>query len=104
LSTSWEQAVRTHPVDKLLQQHRYKSAAGLLQLVRFYSKTLHQQHQTLVQKDIHGCNPSEMKSLQCHLGTRLSDALRTHGPNSCTWFDLCFHKLLMTNVEKPSQL
>jgi hypothetical protein len=32
LSTSWEQAVRTHPVDKLLEQHCYKSAAGLLQL------------------------------------------------------------------------
>jgi hypothetical protein len=28
--------VRTHPVDKLLEQHCYKSAAGLLQLVRFY--------------------------------------------------------------------
>jgi hypothetical protein len=27
LSTSWEQAVRTHPVNKLLEQHRYKSAA-----------------------------------------------------------------------------
>jgi uncharacterized membrane protein len=36
LSTSWEQAVRTHPVDKLLEHHCYKSAAGLLQLVRFY--------------------------------------------------------------------
>jgi hypothetical protein len=36
LSTSWEQAVRTHPVDKLLEQHCNKSAAGLLQLVRFY--------------------------------------------------------------------
>jgi hypothetical protein len=36
LSTSWEQAVRTHPVDKLLEQHCYKSAAGLLQLVHFY--------------------------------------------------------------------
>ena len=34
LSTSWEQA--GHPVDKLLEQHCYKSAAGLLQLVRFY--------------------------------------------------------------------
>jgi hypothetical protein len=28
LSTSWEQAVRTYPVDKLLEQHCYKSAAG----------------------------------------------------------------------------
>jgi hypothetical protein len=28
--------VRTHPVDKLLEQHCYTSAAGLLQLVRFY--------------------------------------------------------------------
>ena len=37
LSTSWEQAVRTHPVDKLLEQHCYKSAAGLLQLVCFYT-------------------------------------------------------------------
>jgi hypothetical protein len=36
LSTSWEQAVRTYPVDKLLEQHCYKSAAGLLQRVCFY--------------------------------------------------------------------
>jgi hypothetical protein len=36
LSTSLEQAVRTHSVGKLLEQHYYKSAAGLLQLVRFY--------------------------------------------------------------------
>jgi hypothetical protein len=36
LSTSWEQAVRTHPVDKLLEQHCYKSDVGLLQPVRFY--------------------------------------------------------------------
>jgi hypothetical protein len=36
LSTSWEQAVLTHPDDKLLEQHCYMSAAGLLQLVRFY--------------------------------------------------------------------
>ena len=27
--------MRTHPVDKLLEQHCYKSAAGLLQFVRF---------------------------------------------------------------------
>jgi hypothetical protein len=26
LTTSWEQAVRTHPDDKLLEQHCYKSA------------------------------------------------------------------------------
>ena len=32
--------MRTHPVDKLLEQHCYKSAAGLLQLVRFYVCTL----------------------------------------------------------------
>jgi hypothetical protein len=32
----WEQVVGTHPVDKLLERHCYKSAAGLLQLVRFY--------------------------------------------------------------------
>ena len=37
LSTSWEQAVPTHPVDKLLEQHCYKFVlASLLQLVRFY--------------------------------------------------------------------
>jgi hypothetical protein len=36
LSTSWEQAVRTHLVDKLLERYCYMSAAGLLQLVRFY--------------------------------------------------------------------
>ena len=36
LSTSCQQAVRTHPVDKLLEQHCYKSAAGLLQRVHFY--------------------------------------------------------------------
>ena len=28
--------MRTHPVDKLLEQHCYKPAAGLLQLVHFY--------------------------------------------------------------------
>ena len=28
--------MRTHSVDRLLEQHCYKSAAGLLQLVRFY--------------------------------------------------------------------
>ena len=28
--------MRTHPVDKLLELHCYKFAAGLLQLVRFY--------------------------------------------------------------------
>ena len=28
--------MRTHPVDTLLEQHCYKSAVGLLQLVRFY--------------------------------------------------------------------
>ena len=28
--------MRTHPVDKLLKQHCYKSAVGLLQLVCFY--------------------------------------------------------------------
>ena len=32
----WEQAVRTHPDDKLLEQNFYKSAAVLLQLVLFY--------------------------------------------------------------------
>jgi hypothetical protein len=36
LSTSWEQAVRTHLVDKLLERYCYKSAAGLLQHVRLY--------------------------------------------------------------------
>jgi hypothetical protein len=36
LSTSWEQVMRTHPVDKLLKQHCCKSAAGLLQVVGFY--------------------------------------------------------------------
>ena len=33
------QAVRTHHGDKLLEQHCYKFAAGLLQLVRFYACT-----------------------------------------------------------------
>ena len=28
--------MRTHPVDKLLEQHCHKSGASLLQLVRFY--------------------------------------------------------------------
>ena len=32
--------MRTHPVDKLLVQHCCKSAAGLLQLVRFYVCTI----------------------------------------------------------------
>ena len=34
LSTSWE---LVNKLDKLLEQHCYKSAAGLLQLVRFYA-------------------------------------------------------------------
>ena len=29
--------MRTHAVDKLLEQHCYKFAPGLVQLVRFYS-------------------------------------------------------------------
>ena len=33
---SWEQAVRAHPVDKLLEQHCYKSAAGFYNL---YTRT-----------------------------------------------------------------
>ena len=45
LSTSWEQAARTHPVDKLLEQHCCKSAAGLLQLVRYYVCTLRKLYQ-----------------------------------------------------------
>ena len=28
--------MRTHPVDKLLEQHCYKCAADLLQLIHFY--------------------------------------------------------------------
>jgi hypothetical protein len=50
LSTSCEQlAVRTHPVYKLLEQHCYKSAAGLLQLVRFCmcSKRKHKIEQSI---------------------------------------------------------
>jgi hypothetical protein len=39
LSTSWEQAVRTHRVDKLLEQHWYKSATSLLQVERFYVRS-----------------------------------------------------------------
>jgi hypothetical protein len=36
LSTSWEQAVRTHSDNKLLNQHWQKCAAGLIEVVRFY--------------------------------------------------------------------
>ena len=36
LSTSLGQPVRAYPVNKLLKQTCYKSAAGLLQVVRFY--------------------------------------------------------------------
>jgi hypothetical protein len=39
LVASCQQAVRTHiliPDDKLLERHCYKSAAGLLQLVRVF--------------------------------------------------------------------
>jgi hypothetical protein len=35
LSTSWEPALQTHPDNKLLKKHWYKSVAGLLQVVRF---------------------------------------------------------------------
>jgi hypothetical protein len=39
LLTSRGQAVRTHPDDKLWEQHCYKSATGLLQLVRLENYT-----------------------------------------------------------------
>jgi hypothetical protein len=56
LSTSWEHAVRTHPVDKLLEQHRYKSAAGLLQLVCFYVYRF-----TCTHKNLTSCSKSANK-------------------------------------------
>ena len=34
--------MRTHPVDKFLGQHCYKSAAGLLQYLRFYVCSTHE--------------------------------------------------------------
>ena len=45
---NWEQAVRTHPVDKLLEQNCYKSAASLLQLVRFYVRILDLDRKTVI--------------------------------------------------------
>ena len=39
--------MRTHPVDKLLEQHCYKSAAGLLQLVRLTCVYLDNQRDTV---------------------------------------------------------
>ena len=50
LSTSWEQAMQTHLVDKLLEQHCYKSAAGLLQPVRFYVCRLGRKHMHMLSK------------------------------------------------------
>jgi hypothetical protein len=41
LSTSWEQAVRTHPVNKLLEQHCYKSAAVCYNLCGFMCSLHH---------------------------------------------------------------
>jgi hypothetical protein len=55
--------MRTHPLDKLLEQHCYKSAAGLLQLVRFYvctsynEKNEHFYHLVICKFD--SCRPGE---------------------------------------------
>ena len=52
--------MRTHPVDKLLEQHCYKSAAGLLQLVLQTELRVHKHIQSVdrliiyIPSQIHG--------------------------------------------------
>ena len=74
--------MRTHPVDKLLEQHWNKSAAGLLQLVCFYvciSSTLTRSFTDLIWTRILACSPRAIVIL----GLR-SLALRLHSsPVSC---------------------
>ena len=67
-----QQAVRTHPVDKLLERHCYKSAAGLLQLVRFYVCSASTRHQPLA----YSTTPGTTKSLELsHLANVLERCL-----------------------------
>jgi hypothetical protein len=58
--------VRTHPVDKLLEQHCYKFAAGLLQLVRFYVCTHVKISQLVNRMCLHCFFPVFDKSRQNH--------------------------------------
>ena len=57
--------MRTHSVDKLLEQHCYKSAAGLLQLVRFYVRI----HKTTYPEILTGA----MEELSSNLLNRFAD-------------------------------
>ena len=54
--------------------------------------------------DIHAGNSSEMECLEGHLSPRLSDALSSHGTDSCPRFDACTHELVHTRGEELLQL
>ena len=45
--------MRTHPVAKLLEQHCHKSAAGLLQLVRFYAASYTRKNAQVCYKSVY---------------------------------------------------
>jgi hypothetical protein len=69
--------VRTHPVNKLLEQHCYKSAAGLLQLVRFYMCTA-RRARIYTRKNLTSCSKSANKpstSCVCTACPKLSTSL-----------------------------
>jgi hypothetical protein len=74
--------VRTHPVDKLLEQRCYKSAAGLLQLVRFYvCTTIFKQESNLYDvtqlKDIRSDDELYFQILKCISQLELAQLIGT---------------------------
>jgi hypothetical protein len=69
--------VRTHPVEKLLEQHCYKAAAGLLQLARLYTRKNAQVVtglQTSCYKSVHKLSTSCLRLFPV-VGTSLEQAV-----------------------------
>jgi hypothetical protein len=65
--------VRTHPVDKLLEQHCYKSAAGLLQLARFYVCKIFAGSGHVTAQHLRGSHESDFRY---HYKRRLANQMR----------------------------
>jgi hypothetical protein len=75
--------VRIHPVDKLLERHCYKSATGLLQLVRFYVFSLN--------VGLTMCDVNDLNSLLLHFIS--TTHVKTH--KLFTGLQTSWNKLLM---------